>query len=149
VGRCYPDPARIEAEEIGLATLLVHLEARKGQEAAFEATARELYEKTHALEPGCRRYEYWRGAEPGHYYALLSFDDFRAFIEHQSSDHHEAPDYGAMLEEVRLEWVDPVQGACELVPTNNQAMPDSASDLMKTYAQQYVADVQDWWAKQR
>jgi quinol monooxygenase YgiN len=132
-----------------LATLLVHIGIREGQEGAFEAAARELYEQTHALEPRCRRYEYWRGAEPRHYYALLSFDDFVAFIEHQVSDHHEAPDYEAMIEDIRLEWVDPVQGASELVPTDTKPMPGNASDKMKTYAEQYVADVQDWWQKHR
>jgi quinol monooxygenase YgiN len=130
-----------------LATLLVHLKVREGQEQEFETMAKDLYRATHELEPGCRRYEYFRGAEPRRYYCLLSFDDFVAFIEHQASDHHEAPDYEAILEDVRIEWVDPVQGAAPLVPTASQEMPASASDLMKTYSETFAAQTQEWWSK--
>jgi quinol monooxygenase YgiN len=132
-----------------MATLLVHLKAREGQEENFERSSRQLYEATHRLEKGCRRYEFWRGAEPRRYYCLLSFDDFVAFIEHQTSEHHEEPDYDTMLEEVHIEWVDPVQGASDLVPTESRPMPEGASELMKTYSGQFAAEIQDWWSKFR
>ena len=108
-----------------------------------------MYRETHANEPKCRRYEYWRGAEPRTYYCLESFDDFVGFIEHQVSPHHEAPDYASMLEEIELEWLDPVQGAADLVPTVNQDMPADATDLMKEYAKSHAMTVQEWWISLR
>jgi quinol monooxygenase YgiN len=132
-----------------VATILVHLKVREGQEANFETIAKQLYDDTHRLEAGCRRYEYWRCAEERRYYALLSFDDFTAFIEHQASDHHEAPDYDAMIEDINLEWIDPIQGASDLAATATQEMPADASELMKSHAVTFAAQLQDWWSKFR
>lgn len=128
-----------------MATILAHIKIFAGREQQFEDIIKPLYEATHRLEPDCRRYEYWRGAEPGRYYCLLSFRDFTAFMEHQASDHHEAPDFPALLEEIRLEWLDPIQGASDLVTTRPQALPDDASALMKEYAKSHEVQVQDWW----
>ena len=50
------------------------------------------------------------------------------FMVHQTSDHHEAPDFPALLEEIHLEWLDPVQGASDLAPSNPQTVPADASD---------------------
>ena len=111
-----------------MATLLAHITVRPGAEADFEAVAKALYEGTHSTETGVRHYEYWRGAEPRTYYTLLSFDDHRAFIAHQTSDHHEAasPVLGRLIESLRLEWVDPVPGASALSPTGMQDAPPDA-----------------------
>ena len=73
-----------------MATLLAHITVKPGSEERFEGIARDLYERTHANETGVLRYEYWRGGDPRTYYTLLSFDDHRAFIQHQTSDHHES-----------------------------------------------------------
>jgi quinol monooxygenase YgiN len=99
-----------------MATILAHLTVKPGEEQRFEAIARHLYTATHDTETGVRRYEYWRGAEPRSYYTLLAFDDFVTFIGHQTSPHHESasPDLGAVLESIRLEWVDPLEGASPL-----------------------------------
>lgn len=132
-----------------MATFLAKIKIFEGKEAAFEETARMMYRETHANEPKCRRYEYWRGAEPRTYYCLESFDDFVGFIEHQVSPHHEAPDFASMLEEIELEWLDPIQGAADLVPTVNQAMPADATDLMHEYAKSHAMTVQDWWLSLR
>ena len=56
-----------------MATLLAKIQVKPGREAEFEAIAADLYRDTHAHESECIRYEYWRGAESGHYYSLLSF----------------------------------------------------------------------------
>ena len=66
-----------------------------------------LYQDTWATEPGCRRYEFFRGPERGEYYALLSFDDFQAFLVHQSSDHHEdfGKQFGEIIEDHWVKWV--------------------------------------------
>ncbi|MET0908847.1 MAG: hypothetical protein ABWZ99_05200, partial [Ilumatobacteraceae bacterium] len=92
-------------------------------------------------------YEYWRGAEPRTYYTLLSFDDHRAFIAHQTSDHHEAasPTLRDLIESLRLEWVDPVPGASALPPTRMQAPPPDANELVARYTDLYAAVVPAWW----
>ena len=130
-----------------MATLLAHITVRSGSEVRFEEIARELYERTHADEPDVLRYEYWRGATSGTYYTLLAFDDHRAFIDHQTSDHHEeaSPAIGAVVESFRLEWVDPISGASDLPPTNSQPAPEGADELTTRYAASYAAQVADWW----
>ena len=47
-----------------MATLLAHITVRPGAEREFERIALTLYERTHTLESGVLRYEYWRGAAP-------------------------------------------------------------------------------------
>ena len=130
-----------------MATLLAHITLKPGSEAQFEAIARGLYERTHADESSVVRYEYWRGATPSTYYTLLSFVDHRAFIAHQTSDHHEAasPQLGELVANLRLEWVDPIEGAGVLGPTGTQAAPTDADELTARYAARFAADVADWW----
>ena len=130
-----------------MATLLAHITVRPGAEADFEAVARTLYDGTHSTETGVRHYEYWRGAEPRTYYTLLSFDDHRAFIAHQTSHHHEAasPVLGGLIESLRLEWVDPVPGASDLPPTRMQDALPGANELEVAYTERFAAVVSDWW----
>jgi quinol monooxygenase YgiN len=130
-----------------MATLLAHITVKPRAEARFEAIARELFERTHAEEPNVLRYEYWRGADERTYYSLLSFPDHRGFIVHQTSDHHEvaSPLIGAVVESIRLEWVDPIAGAGDLPPTDVQSAPEGADELTAKYAEQYAAKVADWW----
>ncbi len=130
-----------------MATLLAHITVRSGSEGRFEEIARELFERTHADEPDVLHYEYWRGAAERTYYSLLSFTDHRAFIVHQTSEHHEiaSPQIGAVVESIRLEWVDPIAGASGLPPTDAQDAPDGADELTATYAERFAADVADWW----
>jgi len=80
----------------------------------FEALARELWESTHRLEPGCRRYEYVRLPERGVYLALMVFDDHDAFLVHQASDHHTRIAGGPMrdlISSFAIEFGQPVEGA--------------------------------------
>jgi len=134
-----------------VATILAHIRVKPGQETAFEALAQELYRATHARETAMRRYEYWRGSETRTYYSLLAFDDFHGFLAHQTSDHHEAasPKLGDMIDDIRLEWVDPIAGASELPPTNAQPPPPDADALTQRYAKLFAAQVADWWNEQR
>lgn len=134
-----------------MATILAHLRIRPGEEERFEAIARRLYAATHDHETGVRHYQYWRGSEPRTYYTLLAFDDFQTFITHQTSDHHEAasPELGAVLESLRLEWVDPIAGASDLPPTEHRPAPDGAPDLVTTYTDRFAAQVADWWSTLR
>jgi quinol monooxygenase YgiN len=134
-----------------MATLLAHITVRPGAEAEFEDLARMLYERTHATETEVLRYEYWRGAEDRSYYTLLSFTDHRGFIAHQTSDHHEvaSPQIGALVERLRLEWLDPVDGASGLPPTEMQDAPAGADDLTVTYTERFAAIIAPWWEPRR
>ena len=134
-----------------MATILAHIRIKQGSEAQFETTVRELFSISHGSEKALKRYEYWRGQEPGTYYCLLAFDDFLGFMAHQSSAHHEAavPALMAAIDDMRLEWVDPVQGASPLPATAPQVVPDSASDLIKRYAEMIPVSVAAWWSTLR
>ena len=128
-----------------MATILAHINVVEGKEADFEQIAGEMYQATHSEETGVKRYEYWRGEQPGMYYCLLSFDDFRAFLAHQTSEHHEAPDWGSVLAGIRLEWVDPLANGSDLPSTQPQEIAEDASGLMKQYAETYAVQRADWW----
>lgn len=134
-----------------MATLLAHITVKPGFEAQFESIARTLHDRTHSFEQDVVRYEYWRGAVPSTYYTLLSFADHRSFITHQTSDHHEeaSPLIGECVASLRLEWVDPIDGAADLVATEMQEAPDGADDLTQRYTDRFAADVADWWLSQR
>lgn len=131
-----------------MATLLAHIQVKPGREAEFEAIAAELYRDTHRQEKGCLRYEYWRGAEPGFYYSLLSFDDFHGFLRHQVSDHHEAasPGIQEICLSVKLEWVDPIGDSSPLPPTRMQDLPEGADKKMTLYHELFAAVTQQWWS---
>ena len=133
-----------------MATILAHIQIHPGREADFERLAQGLHAATRP-EPGNRHYEYWRGATTGLYYCLLAFEDFNAFIEHQTSDHHESasPALGDLIREMRLEWVDPVQGASELPGTEEQPLPPHASDLTRRYHRLFAPERQPWWTPLR
>ena len=68
---------------------------------------------------------------------------------HQSSPHHEAPDFGSMIEQMEIEWIDPVQGASDLNPTDHQELPTNANALMKEYAKAMPVAMQEWWLANR
>lgn len=130
-----------------MATILAHIGVHPGREADFEAIARTLYHDTHAGDRGVRRYEYWRGADVGLYYCLLAFDDFHAFLAHQTSDHHESasPKLGELIRDIRLEWLDPVPGASPLPRTAMQPVPENADELTARHHRSFAARLQDWW----
>lgn len=134
-----------------MATILAHLKVKEGHERAFEDISRALYQASHAGEEGLLRYEYWRGSEPRTYYTLLSFVDFAAFIAHQTSDHHEAasPQLGSVLEGLRLEWLDPIEGASPLVATHAQDLSQAENALTRLYAERFAARIAPWWTELR
>jgi quinol monooxygenase YgiN len=133
-------------QEFEMATILAHIQVHPGCEREFEAVSCELFGASQA-ETGMRRYEYWRGATHGLYYCLLAFDDFYAFLAHQTSDHHEAasPTIGDLVSNLRLEWVDPVQGASDLPPTEAQPLPSNADELTERYHKLFSPTHQAWW----
>lgn len=134
-----------------MASFIVRIGIVAGCEAEFETIINAIYEDTHAKEPGCKRYEYWRCQTPGHYYCLLSFDDFEAFLVHQTSDHHEK-DAKRLLEIIDtfdLEWLDPVQLDGGLKPTVMASAPKDADALTKTYADMFAMSIAQWWSAMR
>jgi quinol monooxygenase YgiN len=132
-----------------MATLLCHIEINPGKEPEFEAVMKEMYRRTHAEEPNCIRYEYYRGAQPNTYYSLLSFTDRFSFLQHQISDYHEGYDFAAMIKSLEMEWVDPVADASPLIQTESGEIPDTANETIQTAAQTYVINVQSWWQQYR
>lgn len=134
-----------------VATLLAHITIKPGQEARFEELAREMYEGTHSHEKDVRRYEYWRGAEPRTYYCLESFTDLNGFLDHQTSPHHEGhgPALRDVIESMRLEWVDPITNASPLAPTNDQPLPDGASELKREKYPRFAKVAAAWWSELR
>ncbi len=134
-----------------MATILAHIQIKPGKEARFEELQGSLWRATHATEPGTTRYEFFRGATPGAYYGLLSFTDFQAFLVHQSSDAHEAfgGQFGDVVQDIRIEWVDAVTGANDLAPNAPQDAPPGASELMRKYSKAYAIRMADWWTALR
>ncbi len=132
-----------------MATFITTVRVREGTEAEFEAVSRDLHAATHARESNVRRYEYFRGAEPRTYHVLLSFDTYDDFLTHQTSDHHEAAGerFRDLFEDISFEWLDPVDGASGLAPTEMAPLPpgDDASPLWRQYHETMPAVVQDWW----
>ncbi len=131
-----------------MATILAHITVREGCVERFEAVAAELFDATHTDEDGVVRYEYWRAHKPRQYYALLAFVDYHAFLAHQASPHHEAvtAELGDLIEDMSLEWVDPVPSASHLGPTMTQPLPDDASDLERRYDEVMSPRIATWWA---
>lgn len=132
-----------------MATIIAHIRVKPGSETAFEEIARRLYRATHDSETGVRRYEYWRGAEPRSYYTVLAFEDFPTFIAHQTSEHHEsaAAELGAVIESLRLEWVDPVAGASDLPATHGGGIAADADELTERYSRRFAAEIAGWWPR--
>jgi quinol monooxygenase YgiN len=134
-----------------MATILAHIVIRDGSEADFESLAATLHEASHRTETRLRAYGYWRAQEPRHYYALLAFEDYLGFMEHQSSSHHEdaAAQLRDCIESMSLEWVDPIEGASKLVASNPQEIPADAPPLVQKYASRMPVQLADWWAPLR
>lgn len=130
-----------------MATLLAHITVKDGCEEAFEVIARRLFATSHEVESGLVRYEYWRGSDPRTYYAHLSFADFTSFIAHQTSAHHEreSPQIARIVENIRLEWLDPVQGGSPLTTTAVQDLSASEDELTRRYAKIFEARIASWW----
>ena len=110
---------------------------------------KEMYRRTHAEEPGCIRYEYYRGAARGNYYCLLSFTDRLAFLKHQVSEYHEGFDFASMIAALEMEWVDPVEDASPLRSTEADALPPGVDAAISAAAETYPVVVQDWWQAYR
>lgn len=129
-----------------MATILAHLEIKPGKEAEWEAIMADMVRQTFEQEDQVLRYEYFKAQKPLHYYCLLSFEDKWAFYLHQASDYHEGHDFESVLASVELEYVDPVQGASGLPPTENPPLPDDASETLRNIELIFPIAIPEWWA---
>ena len=84
-------------------------------------------------------------AQASSYYCLLSFRDREAFLAHQVSDHHEGHDFAALIKSLKMEWVDPVDGAAPLAVTQPEALPANVDTAIAAAAELYPVEVQPWW----
>ncbi len=133
-----------------MTTLLAHIRIKPGKEAKWEAIIADMVAQTFATEGGVLRYEYWKGQEPNTYYCLLSFADKWAFYEHQMSDHHEGHDFADVLDSIRLEYVDPVEGAGGGLPrTLDPPLPADASEAQRTAQARFPLTIPVWWSARR
>jgi len=129
-----------------MTTLLAHIKIKPGAEAQWEAIMADMIAQTWGTETGVQRYEYWKGEAPNLYYCLLSFDDKWTFYRHQMSPHHEGHDFAAVLEDIRLEYVDPVKGAGGgLPPTLDPALPEDADADLRTAQERFPLVIPAWW----
>ena len=130
-----------------MATLLAHIHIKPGKEEKWEAIMHDMVRQTFGTEEGVIRYEYWKGQEPLSYYCLLSFKDKWAFYHHQMSDHHEGHDFADVLAGIRLEYVDPVEGAGGGLPqTCDPALPADAGEVMKIAQERFPLTIPAWWS---
>ena len=128
-----------------MATMLAHIKIRDGAEQKWEEIMKFLVDNTLEHESEVVRYEYWKGSEPNHWYGLLSFTSKEAFFVHQDADYHRSPDFDACIEEMKLEFVDPVQTASPLAPTENQPLREDAPDGLKEWENITPVQMADWW----
>lgn len=129
-----------------MTTLLAHIQIKPGKEEKWEAIMRDMVTQTFATEPGVRRYEYWKGQEENSYYCLLSFTDKWAFYHHQMSDHHEGHDFGDVLAGIKLEYIDPVEGAGGgLSHTDDPPLPADATPAQRTAQERFPLSIPAWW----
>ena len=130
-----------------MTTLLAHIKIKPGTEDKWETIMADMMAQTWGTETGVKRYEYWKGEEPNLYYCLLSFDDKWAFYRHQMSPHHEGHDFAAVLEGIRLEYLDPVKGAGGgLPPTLDPALPEDADADLVTAQERFPLTIPAWWS---
>ena len=62
------------------------------------------------------------------------------------SDHHEGHDFADVLAGIKLEYIDPVDGAGGgLPPTEDPALPADASEAMRTAQERFPLDIPAWW----
>ena len=52
-------------------------------------------------------------------------------------------------QEIKIEWVDPISNASDLVETNHQNPPDDLGDMAKSYSETMPAHAQPWWVENR
>lgn len=73
-----------------MVSIVATIKVKPGQEAAFEAVAKELMAAVAANEPGCEYYRLHKSATPGTYVFLERYKDDAAIDAHRKTDHFRA-----------------------------------------------------------
>ncbi|HIG44615.1 MAG: antibiotic biosynthesis monooxygenase family protein [bacterium] len=128
-----------------MTTILAHIEIKPGKEEKFEAIMQDMVARTFAEESGVLRYEYFKGQKENFYYCLLAFKDKWSFFRHQNSDHHEGHDFGDVLLSIKLEYLDPVEGASPLPHTEDPPLTEEMDEGMKKAQALYPTTIASWW----
>ncbi|MEE4206942.1 MAG: antibiotic biosynthesis monooxygenase [Erythrobacter sp.] len=129
-----------------MATLLAHMRVKPGKEVEWEALMRLLTLQTFRTEGGVIRYEFWKGEAERQYYCLLAFKDKLAYCEHQMSETFRGADFSGLLEELRVEYLGPVEGAGGgLPPTRNPPLPEDASEALREVEALFPMRIPEWW----
>jgi|TARA_B100000315_G_scaffold256273_1_gene301800 hypothetical protein len=131
-------------EEDDMTSLLAHIRIRKGTEERWEATIREQVDRTLANETEVIRYKYWKGQAPLTYYAL-SFTSKLAFFEHQDADYHRTPMLAELTDNIRLEFLDPVEGTSPLPHTEDPPLPEDAEPDITEWETLTPIRMAPWW----
>lgn len=129
-----------------MTTLLAKIKIREGGETQWESAIAQLVEKTMATETEVIRYEYWKAQAPNTWYALLAFTDKDAFYTHQDADYHRDGGYGELIEDITLEFVDPVATASPLPRTVNTPLPENAPPNITEWEEISPVEEADWWS---
>ena len=132
-----------------MTTILAHIEIKTGTEEKFESIMQDMVKKTLERESGVLRYEYFKGQKENFYYCLLAFKDKWAFYQHQNSDHHEGQNFGEVLKNIELEYLDPVDEASPLPHTLDPPLTDKMSEAMRTAQKLYPSQIAGWWANRK
>ena len=133
-----------------MSTLLAKAKLKPEFEDFFEDIARKVFRSTHDNESAVVRYEYYRGTDERTYYVLLSFENFDGFMTHQVADYHHNVDFMDCFEELRLEWLDPINGASPLVESETEGAVDpSNDDLWNNYVKNHSETTPKWWLSLR
>ena len=132
-----------------MTTILAHIEIKASKEEKFESIMQDMVTQTLAEGTGVLRYEYFKGQKENFYYCLLAFEDKWAFYEHQNSDHHESHDFADVIENIKLEYLDPVEEASPLPHTLDPPLTDDMSDDMKKAQKIYPSQIAGWWINRK
>ena len=132
-----------------MTTLLARIRIKPDCEAQWETIMQSMVRQTLASEAGVLRYEYWKGQEPSLWYSLLAFRDKHAFFVHQDSEYHRSAPFRDVIEDVRLEFLDPVEGASDLPRTQNPPLAADAAPGVREWEKLTPVQIADWWASQR
>lgn len=132
-----------------MTSILAHIEIKPGTEEKFESIMKDMVARTFDEESGVLRYEYFKGQRENFYYCLLCFEDKWAFYRHQNSDHHEGHDFAAVLQSIKLEYLDPVEEASPLPHTLDPPLTNDMDEGMKKAQGLYPTDIADWWANRK
>lgn len=127
-----------------LTLMSVHTVA-PGREEEYEKIQRHLADCTWREEPETIRYEHFRGTKRGQYISILTFKDMETFLDHQMADYHDEVNWDGLFVEHEMQWLDPLQGANDLPPTDVEPLPADTSAQRRAYAAMLPAEKPSWW----